>query len=284
MARLTSCSYWIQLVDVQSWARAGRELGRLQSPERRFRRQGFVCGIIVTRLLRRAFAHPPAQGESTLDTRFWLEKWQHNEIGFHLPEAHPLLRRYLPALSLEAGARLCLPLCGKTLDIPWLLSQGMEVVGSELSELAVSQFFEELGVDPATRDWRAGTCFSAPGLTIYQGDFFELTAADLGRVDAVYDRAALVALPAEMRARYAAHLLELTGAAQQLLISFEYDQSRMNGPPFAVPGDEIRRLYGDQLEQRALSRKDIINSEGKFRERGLESLVEVVWHLAASGR
>lgn len=210
---------------------------------------------------------------------FWQEKWQKNEIGFHLPEAHPLLRHYLSALDLKSSARLFLPLCGKTLDIPWLLAQDKQVVGVELSELAVSQLFEELKVQPETQSWRGGMCYSAPGLTLYQGDFFQLTATELGLVDAVYDRAALVALPMDMRTRYAAHLMALTTAAPQLLISFEYNQSEMDGPPFAVPTEEIHRLYGNDYVMHELSRADIISKADKFRERGLNSFVEVTWQL-----
>ncbi len=175
-----------------------------------------------------------------------------------------------------------MPLCGKTLDIPWLLSQEFQVVGVELSELAVTQLFEEMGVTPQTRAWRGGTRYSAPGLVIYQGDFFELLSSDLGTIDAIYDRAALVALPMEMRARYAARLVELTFAAPQLLISFEYDQLKMDGPPFSVGTDEIGRLYGDLYEMRELSREDIIQKAERFRERGLDSFVEIAWHLTTA--
>ena len=217
-----------------------------------------------------------------MDTQFWQDKWQRNEIGFHLPRPHPLLQRYLPALALDEGARLLLPLCGKTLDIGWLLSQGLEVIGIELSELAVQQLFNELGVQPTTTSWPGGTCYRAPGVTLYQGDFFQLAAAELGAVDAIYDRAALVALPDAMRRRYAARLAELTLAAPQLLITLEYDQAKMAGPPFAVTAEEVGRLYGDLYEMRELSRTEIIDKEERFRERGLDSFVEVAWHLVGA--
>ena len=219
-----------------------------------------------------------------MDRQFWHEKWQRNEIGFHLPKPHPLLKRYLPRLALAKNAGLFLPLCGKTLDIAWLLSQGFNVVGIELCDLAVKQLFDELGVQPATSSWRGGTCYSASGLRIFQGDFFELSAAELGVVDAVYDRAALVALPEDVRGRYAPQLAEMTATAPQLLITFEYDQSRMSGPPFAVSAEEVARLYGSRHEVQELSRMELIDKETKFRERGLESFVEVVWHLAGAAR
>lgn len=217
---------------------------------------------------------------TALDRKFWQEKWQRNEIGFHLPKPHPLLRRFLPELHLAKDARLFLPLCGKTLDIAWLLSQGLNVAGIELCDLAVKQLFDELGVQPVSTSWRGGTCYSTSGLRVYQGDFFELSAEELGAVDAVYDRAALVALPETMRARYTQQLAEMTELAPQLLITFEYDQARMSGPPFAVPAAEVVRLYGARYAVQELSRKELIDRETKFRERGLASFVEVAWHLA----
>ena len=179
-----------------------------------------------------------------MEADFWHQKWQSNEIGFHKAEANPLLVGHFSALGLAAGARVFVPLCGKTLDIPWLLAQGMRVAGAELSVLATEQLFSDMGVTPEVTEVGALRRYSADGVDIYAGDIFDLTAAELGAIDAIYDRAALVALPDDMRARYAAHLAKITGRAQQLLICFEYDQSRMNGPPFSVSPDEVKRVHG----------------------------------------
>ena len=176
---------------------------------------------------------------------FWHEKWKANEIGFHQPKPHPQLVRYLPELKLARGARVFLPLCGKTLDIHWLLAEGFEVIGAELSELAIIQLFEELGVEPEITETDRFKRYAADKITIFVGDIFTLTADDLSKVDAVYDRAALVALPDDMRADYSKHLPLITGAAPQLLISFDYDQSEMAGPPFSVPEASVCALYGE---------------------------------------
>ena len=214
-----------------------------------------------------------------MEPSFWQERWQKNEIGFHLPCVHPLLEKYLPALGLDEGAILFLPLCGRTLDIGYLRSLENRVIGVELSELAVKGVFEQLGVTPEVRPWRGGQCWRADGVTIFQGDFFQLQADDLGAVDAIYDRAALVALPPDMRERYAAHLLEISYAAPQLLISFEYDQSRMPGPPFSVPTEEVAGLYGEFYQLHEFLRQDVISKAPRFAEQGLASFVEVAWHL-----
>ena len=205
---------------------------------------------------------------------FWHRRWASNEIGFHQPEANPLLARHLPALQLAAGARIFLPLCGKTLDIGWLLARGYRVVGAELSELAVQQLFAELGVVPQVSRHGALGCYQAPGLDIFVGDIFALDAATLGAVDALYDRAALVALPMPLRARYAAHLQQLGGRAPQLLISFEYDQSQLPGPPFAVPAEQLEAFYAAHYRLQLLERQALAGGL-----KGQCAADELVWLL-----
>ena len=153
-----------------------------------------------------------------MDASFWHQKWADNNIAFHNSEANPLLVKHFDDLSLNAGSRVFLPLCGKTLDIGWLLSQGYRVAGAELSAIAITQLFAELGVEPEISELGKLTHYSAPNLDIFVGDIFQLSGKVLGPVDAVYDRAALVALPGEMRARYTTHLLEITNKVPQLLI------------------------------------------------------------------
>jgi thiopurine S-methyltransferase len=141
-----------------------------------------------------------------------------------------------------------LPLCGKTRDIHWLLANGYRVAGAELSPLAVEQLFAELGVAPDIAEAGALSRYSTEGIDIFAGDIFALSRDRLGPVDAIYDRAALVAFADDMRGRYAAHLADIAGLASQLLISFDYDQSLLDGPPFSVTGEEIARLYRDMYD------------------------------------
>ena len=173
---------------------------------------------------------------------------------------NPLLVAHFAALGVAKPARVFLPLCGKTLDIDWLLARGYHVAGAELSQVAVEALFERLKLPP-TIERPSGTTgdisrWSSPGLDIFVGDFFALSAETLGDVDAVYDRAALIALPPEMRGRYAAHLDAITQAAPQLLIALDYDQARMAGPPFSVDEKEVRRLYGARAPA-LLSRQEL---------------------------
>lgn len=176
---------------------------------------------------------------------FWHQRWEKNEIHFHESEANPLLVKHFSALSLAPGSRVFLPLCGKTRDISWLLSNGYRVAGAELSKIAIEQLFAELSVAPAISRVGKMAHYSAKDIDIFVGDIFDLSGDVLAPVDAIYDRAALVALPEQMRNQYAAHLTTMTNNAPQLLICFEYDQSLMAGPPFSVSNDEVNQKYAE---------------------------------------
>ena len=178
-----------------------------------------------------------------VDREFWLQKWQNNETHFHEPEANPLLTGNFHHLNLQVEQTVFVPLCGKTLDISWLIAQGLNVVGAELSQMAVEQLFEQLGAEPEVSHEKDFIRYETHGVTIFCGDIFHLTTALIGNVDAVYDRAALVALPFEMRSRYTKHLRAISSTAPQLLITFDYDQATLNGPPFSVPDSEVEQHY-----------------------------------------
>lgn len=209
-----------------------------------------------------------------MDPSYWHKKWGAQDIGFHQPDGNPLLAAHLPDLDLSPGARIFLPLCGKTGDIAWLLSQGFRVVGAELSQEAIDQLFEELGTTPKITKVGRLFHYEAPNLDIFVGDIFHITPTILGQVDATYDRAALVALPEDMRLRYVPHMIEITRAAPQLLITFDYDQDTMSGPPFSVPEPWVRATYERtyKITQRA---------QVGLRLKGRTDAQELVFHLSA---
>ncbi|MEO8244290.1 MAG: thiopurine S-methyltransferase [bacterium] len=174
---------------------------------------------------------------------FWLGLWQANTIRFHEGAPNAFLQRHVGALALPPNARIFVPLCGKTRDIAWLLAQGYRVAGAELSPIAIGQLFAELGVVPDITEAGAMQRYLADGIEIFVGDLFDLTAAQLGQVDAIWDRAALIALPPPNRVRYAAQLVQLSATAPQLVTCLEYDQDTRDGPPYSVRTEEIHRLY-----------------------------------------
>lgn len=187
-----------------------------------------------------------------MDAEFWHQKWEKNEIGFHRAEVSPWLVTYLERLNLPPAGRVFLPLCGKTKDIGWLLGQGYRVLGVELSERAVRQLFDELGIEPTVTQKASLIHYQAERVDIFVGDIFGLDFGQVGQVDAVYDRAALVALPKETRMRYTKHLTRLTRGAPQLLVCYEYEQHRMEGPPFAILPSEVELHYSRDFQRTLL--------------------------------
>ena len=192
-----------------------------------------------------------------MDAEFWNEKWAAKDIAFHQQQANPLLNKYFNALSLKQGSRVFVPLCGKTLDIAWLLANGYRVVGAELSETAIEELFLELGIKPEISETGKLKHYASKGIDIFVGDIFDLSAALLGAVDAIYDRAALVALPEDMRSQYANHLMQITHTAPQFVICFEYDQKLMNGPPFSIDANEINQHYNVFYQLSSIGSADV---------------------------
>ena len=178
-----------------------------------------------------------------MEADFWHKLWKSNDTGWHLDDTNPLLEAFFSELQLKENARVFIPLCGKTLDIAWLLSHGYKVVGAELNEIAIKELFKSLSVEPKIKKLSKLTLYQAQNIDIFVGDIFELTAESLGKVEAIYDRGALVALPKEMRVAYSALLKEISKTAPQLLINFEYDQTLMDGPPFSISQTELEEHY-----------------------------------------
>lgn len=192
-----------------------------------------------------------------MDPEFWQERWARNQTAFHAAEANDLLLAHFEQISVPEPSRVLIPLCGKTHDIDWLASRGHAVVGCELNRSAVEEVFDRMDLTPEEIQDNDLVRLVAGPVEIFVGDFFHMTADQLGPVDAIYDRAALVALPEAMRRDYAEHLSDISGTAPQLLVSFDYDQTMMDGPPFSVPAEAIEALYGHRYQLRLLSRRPI---------------------------
>lgn len=184
---------------------------------------------------------------------FWHDKWQSNNIGFHLSSPNPLLIKHIQSLNLQPQARIFIPLCGKSLDIHWLLEQGFHVTGIDLSPIAIEELISELKLEFTVSQVGDLTHYHHQNIDLYVGDFFELNIDHISKIDATYDRAALVALPEHMRETYTQNLVQLTQNAPQLLISFEYDQDLLAGPPFSVPEQELRKYYASRYQIKQLA-------------------------------
>jgi thiopurine S-methyltransferase len=215
-----------------------------------------------------------------MDRTFWLERWQKHEIGFHAASVHPALEQHWPRLDVAEGAMVFVPLSGKSLDMVWLAEQGYRVAGVELSQLAVDEFFAERGVKPSVRTVGKFTVKWADRIELWCGDFFALKADELPPIDAAYDRAALVAMPDDMQARYAAKLAELMPAGSQtLLIGLDYNAGEMMGPPFAIPEMAIRSLLEPAFSVQLIDSRDGLAKSEHLRKRGVTRLEEATYLL-----
>ncbi len=215
-----------------------------------------------------------------MDADFWLQRWREGLIGFHQSEINPFLQRHWQKLGLQGGERVFVPLCGKSKDMLWLRKQGHSVFGIELSELAVDSFFRENQLNPSQRHWAGLPCYEADNIALCQGDFFHLQEEHLSSVRAVYDRASLVALPPAMRTEYARHQARiLPPGCEILLVSLEYPEHQMEGPPFSISDAEIEALYGQAFEIEHLESCDTLERNPRFREQGLSELRESCFRL-----
>lgn len=215
-----------------------------------------------------------------MDSDFWQQRWRDNQIGFHQDQVTPLLQQYWPALALPGGSSVFVPLAGKTLDMVWLAAQGYRVFGVELSQIAVDQFFAEHGLMPTRHASRYGVHYVAGNIELVCGDAFALDTELLSDCAAVFDRAALIALPPEMRRRYASKLYaRLPTDCRGLLITLEYPPHEKAGPPFSVDEDEVDALYASDWQIGLLERRDILAEHPGFIANGVSALNTAVYQL-----
>lgn len=188
-----------------------------------------------------------------MESKFWQQRWQEGRIGFHKSDVNPELIKYFSNIVLPAGSRVLVPLCGKSVDMVWLACAGYDVIGIELVDSAVQAFFTEQNIAPTIAEFTGTTNDSTikryqgqlagQTITLWAADIFALSATAIGDIDAVYDRAALIALPANMRADYSRHIVKLSDNAPQLLITLNYDQSKKDGPPFPINHEQLHQYY-----------------------------------------
>lgn len=220
-----------------------------------------------------------------MQPEFWHQRWREGRIGFHQDKPTPLLLKHWPSLGVAPGAKVFVPLAGKSLDLAWFVAQGYRVLGVELSQLAIEQFFAGQGLEPVRRTSPYGTHFEAGNIELVCGDAFGLDAEVLAGCDAVYDRAALIALPPDLRRRYVHELhARLPAGCRGLLITLEYPAHEKDGPPFSVAESEVRAAYGQDWDVEVLERRDILAQQPGFIAEGVTALETVVYGLRRSSR
>lgn len=212
-----------------------------------------------------------------MDLNFWHERWKQNQIGFHRTSINPYLTRFWSKVTSDKG-KVFVPLCGKSLDLIWLNEQGHNVTAVECNLLAIESFIEENNLKYSCSNKDAFTVYFNSILSIYHGDYFDLQQRDLEGVKYVFDRASLVALPESLRERYVDHMTKyIHSGVPILLVTLEYDQTVMSGPPFSVDEDEINALYDNDYSIKQLYRNNIIEQENHFKSKGLDAMFESVY-------
>jgi thiopurine S-methyltransferase len=215
-----------------------------------------------------------------MDAGYWKQRWDEGRTGWHQDQPTPLLLGHWPSLQVAPGARVFVPLAGKSHDMPWFAAQGYRVLGVELSQHAVEQFFDEHGLVPDVSESRYGRRYAAGGIELVCGDAFALDADALAGCSAVYDRAALIALPPELRQRYVRELYaRLPSGCRGLLITLEYPPHEKDGPPFPVPEAEVDALYGRDWSIDVLERRDILAQQPTFVAEGVSALATVAYRI-----
>ncbi len=220
-----------------------------------------------------------------MDPKFWLDRWRQNQIGFHQAQYNARLVRHWPALKLPASARVFVPLCGKSLDMRWLRQQGHSVVGIELAHVAIEAFFAD-AEEPYELEAVGANLqlYSGDDIRIFCGDVFELTARELAGVSAVFDRGALVALPPDLRRRFVDHLLRILPVNTEiLLLTLEYDQNLVAGPPHAVHPDEVHALYAERCRIERLETQTTDQVPPHFLAQGVKLVGESAYRIRKEG-
>ena len=220
-----------------------------------------------------------------MNSKFWQQRWQEGRIGFHQSDVNPELIKHFSNLALPAGSQVLVPLCGKSVDMVWLAHAGYDVVGIELVESAVQAFFAEQNIMPTITEFisaadgstlkRYQGQLAGQTITLWVADIFALSPTAIGDIAAVYDRAALIALPADMRPDYSKQIYKLSNNAPQLLITLNYDQSKKDGPPFSISPEQLKQYYDANYEIIELeSQSSTLNSAAEL------SVTEHVWLLS----
>ena len=218
--------------------------------------------------------------DRVMEPSFWHEKWQLQQIGFHQGDVNPLLQKYWPTLGVSSSCPVFVPLCGKSLDMCFLAECGHDVIGCELNESAVRQFFSDNQLPMEFETVGEHQVFTSEQIRLYQGDIFTLPKTHLATIGAFYDRAALIAWPDEMRLQYAKQLAALIPAGcTGLLVTLDYPQDTLTGPPFAVSPDWVMTHLAADFEIRLLECQDVLADNPRFVKKQVPWLNEAAYRL-----
>jgi thiopurine S-methyltransferase len=210
----------------------------------------------------------------------WLKRWEENNIGWHHVEFNQHLLNHWHTLFLPTGSLVLAPLCGKSRDMFWLAEQGYRIRGIELSQLAVEHFFSERNLKPTVQSSEHYERWTQGPYELLCGDIFDLPHLDNSDIDAVYDRASLIALNPFQRKQFAQTLIEvLPNHVKILLVTLEYPQDEMAGPPYSVLEEEVRNLFEPNFNITLLHSLNLLKNTGRYRDHGVSTMEEKIYLL-----
>ena len=210
----------------------------------------------------------------------WLKFWENNETNWHGDKITQELVEYFELFELEPRDKVFVPLCGKSLDMLYIMNQSFSVVGVEISEIGVRQFFSENNLAYKITKVDDFDLYSTENLEIYCGDFFALTSKHLNNVKSVFDRKSLIALEPEVRQKYVKHLNDIISlGARILLVTLQYPQYQMSGPPFSVDKSEVESLFSMAFESQELRSFNDIENESKLTRAGVDYINNAAYYL-----
>ena len=210
----------------------------------------------------------------------WISRWESNRIGWHAEQVNRHLNKYLDRFELSFGESVFVPLCGKTNDMQYLLEKNIKVIGVEMSNIAIEQFFSENNLDYLVSNLGQFVLYEGDGIKLYCGDFFDLNSRYLENVKAIYDRASLIALDEDLRQKYAKHLSDIIEFdARILLLTLNYPQHQRSGPPFAVSKEEVKQLFNGSFDIQELHCIEDIENEPMFQNLGVDFVEKAVYLL-----
>ena len=215
-----------------------------------------------------------------MERDFWLERWENNQIGFHQDDFSPYLSEHWSSLTKSANCQVFVPMAGKTKDMLWLANEGHTVLGIELSEIAVDAFFAENDLTASKETIGPYVHHTSENIQFICGDFFHLTPEQTNEIKLVFDRASMVAMPVDLRNKYADHMaLLLSPGVETLMVSMEYPEGEMSGPPFSVSEADVNALFSKNFEIKLLASIDVLEQNPNLSKRGITAMDEKVYQL-----
>jgi thiopurine S-methyltransferase len=180
------------------------------------------------------------------NNQYWLDRWDCNDIdGFCQESPNESLVKHFSKFKLNANSTCMIPMCGNSIDIMFFVANKVNVVGIELSEKAAILFFKSHQLQYSVIQGDKYKCYQGDNVSIYVADVFDLPSLikDMPLFDIWYDRGAYIALPDNLRYKYAKMMVEVcSDNIQILLLAMTHDRETQT-PPFSISQDEINANF-----------------------------------------